>query len=102
MFFGWFFRHKKFEQPFDKVQKYHVRSYIFSFKKYEIPGIPNELRMKKSIDISDNMAGQVLCYHPVTIEAMEPFWQDCKFTHDRFVGIGNAPGIRATNESDNN
>lgn len=48
------------------------------------------------------MAGQVLCYDPVTIEAVEPFWQDCKFTHDRFVCIGNAPGIRATDESDNN
>ena len=48
------------------------------------------------------MAGQVLCYDPVTIEAVEPFWQDCKFTHDRFVCIGDASRIRATDESDNN
>ena len=58
--------------------------------------------VKKVYWYSDNMAGQIFCYDPVTIEAVEPFWQDCKFTHDRFVGIGNASGIRATDESDNN
>jgi hypothetical protein len=47
------------------------------------------------------MAGQVLSYDPVTIEAVEPFWQNCKFTHDRFIGIGYAPGIRATDKSYN-
>ena len=47
------------------------------------------------------MAGQILSYDPVTIEAVEPFWQDSKFTHDRFIGIGNAPGIRAPDESNN-
>ena len=48
------------------------------------------------------MAGQVLCYDPVTIEAVEPFWQHCKFTYDWFIGIGDAPGIRATDKSNNN
>jgi len=47
------------------------------------------------------MAGQVLGNNPVTVEAVQPFWQDCKFTHDRFIGIGDAPGIRAPDESNN-
>jgi len=50
---------------------------------------------------SDDMAGQILCYDPVAIEAMEPFWQHPEFTLDWFVGIGDAPGIWATNESYN-
>ena len=47
------------------------------------------------------MAGQVLCYDPVTIEAVEPLWQDCKFTQDRFMGIGDTSRIRASDESNN-
>ena len=45
------------------------------------------------------MAGQVLCYDPVTIEAMEPFRQHREFTLDWFVRIGDAPRIRAPDKS---
>ena len=41
------------------------------------------------------MAGQILCYEPVTIEAMEPFWKHIKFALNRFVRIGDASRIGA-------
>ena len=47
------------------------------------------------------MAGQVLCYYPVTIETMETFREDGKFTRDRLIGVGNASGVRAADKSHN-
>jgi hypothetical protein len=115
-----FYRHKNCkEQPSVKIQGNHIWNYIFllcfalecallASWIFEKNSTGQSYLMNKRVKslkkvncCSNNMAGQVLCYDPVTIETVEPFWQDCKFTHDRFIGVGNAPGIRATDESDN-
>jgi hypothetical protein len=49
----------------------------------------------------DNVAGQIFCYYPVTIEAMKPFWKYLEFALDRFVGIGDTSGIGASDNPDN-
>ena len=49
---------------------------------------------------SDNITGQILRYYPVTIEAVQSFWQNFEFALDRFVGIGDTSRIGATDNTD--